>query len=240
LREQKLHTLTGVRVFGFLLLLALVATAGLPVRAAAQNAAPAQNQSAAQAQTGEEQQIQVFRLEGPIIKWTAAKFHLSIETTADIYEVINFLIIALAIFVPLFRYLPGTLGQRKTKLSDDLQSARKVKQDADSRLSAVEAKLAKLDEEIQKFRSEVEADAKGDEARIKASLADESKRIVDAAEQEISLAAAQARRGLRHFAADLAIDRAARELNLTPELDRALIAEFVGDMVRTGGHGEKN
>jgi F-type H+-transporting ATPase subunit b len=239
-REQKLHTLIGVRVSAFLLLLALLATAGLPVRAAAQNAAPAQNQSAARAQTGEEQQIQVFRLEGPVIKWTAAKLNLSIEKTADIYEIINFLIIALAIFVPLFRYLPRTLVQRKTKLSDDLQSARKVKQDADSRLSAVEAKLAKLDEEIQKFRSEVEAEAKGDEARIKASLADESKRIVDAAEQEISLAAAQARRGLRHFAADLAIDQAARELNLTPELDRALIAEFVGDMVRTGGQGEKN
>ena len=48
------------------------------------------------------------------------------------------------------------------------------------------------------------------------------------------MAAAQARRGLRHFAADLAIDQAARQLVLTPETDRALIAEFVGDVTKGG------
>jgi F-type H+-transporting ATPase subunit b len=52
---------------------------------------------------------------------------------------------------------------------------------------------------------------------------------VAAAEQEIAAAAAHAQRELRHFAADLAIDHAARQLVLTPETDRALIAEFVRD-----------
>ena len=108
-------------------------------------------------------------------------------------------------------------------------------EDAKARLSAVEDKLSKIDVEIQKFRSEVEAESKQDEARIKASLAEESKRIVESAEQEISMAAAQARRGLRHFAADLAVDQAAKQMVLTPETDRALIAEFVGDVVRNGG-----
>ena len=92
---------------------------------------------------------------------------------------------------------------------------------------STDPKLAKIDGEIQKFRTEVEAESKNDEARIKASLTEESARIVEAAEQEIGQAAAQARRGLRNFAADLAIDQAARQLNLTPEVDRALIAEFV-------------
>ena len=44
------------------------------------------------------------------------------------------------------------------------------------------------------------------------------------------MAAAQARRGLRNFAADLAIEQAARQLVLTPETDRALIAEFTAGL----------
>jgi len=185
--------------------------------------------------TDDEKQNNAFRLEGPVVKWTANTLHLSIETTARGYEVINFLIIVLAIAVPLFRFLPRFLRGRAAKVKSDIESARKVTEDANARLSAVEAKLASLGAEIQKFRTEVEAESAGDEARIKASLEDESARIVVAAEQEIDQAAAQARRGLRTFAADLAIDQAAKSLVLTAETDRALIAEFVGDVIGKGG-----
>ena len=133
--------------------------------------------------------------------------------------------------MPLARFLPKYLRRRREKLSIDLEEARKASEDAKARLSAVESKLARIDDEIQKFRSEVEAESKQDEARIKASLTEESKRVVEAAELEIQQAAAQARRELRTFAADLAVDRAAKELVLTPENDRALIAEFVGDVI---------
>ena len=44
-----------------------------------------------------------------------------------------------------------------------------------------------------------------------------------AAEQEIGVAVAQAKRGLRSFAADLAIEQAEKQIKLTPETDRALI-----------------
>ena len=50
----------------------------------------------------------------------------------------------------------------------------------------------------------------------------------------MSVAAAQAKRGLRHFAADLAIEQAAKQLVLTPETDRALIAEFVSETTASG------
>jgi F-type H+-transporting ATPase subunit b len=51
-------------------------------------------------------------------------------------------------------------------------------------------------------------------------------------------AAALARRELRHFAADLAIEEAAKQLAITPETDRALIAEFLGDTaVKTAPKG---
>jgi F-type H+-transporting ATPase subunit b len=211
------------------------------VSAAPADAGQAKASSEAAAKSDEEKQKNVFRLEGPVVKWTSRTLHLSIEKTADLYEVFNFLIIVLAIGVPLVRWLPRFLRNRAEKVRSDIESARKVTEDANARLSAVEAKLSKLGEEIQKFRAEVEAESLQDEARIKASLAEESTRIVESAEQEIGLAATQARRGLRNFAADLAIDQATKNFVLTPETDRALIAEFVGDVVRNGaGSGGKN
>jgi len=86
----------------------------------------------------------------------------------------------------------------------------------------------------------VEQESLQDEARIKSTLKDESDRIIAAAEQEITMAAAQAQRGLKHFATNLAIDQATKQLVLTPETDRALIAEFVSDLslngTAQGGH----
>ena len=133
---------------------------------------------------------------------------------------------------------PKIIRKRSATLSQNLEVARKTTADANTRLSAVEAQLARLDEEIARIRAQVEEESKLDEQRIKASIGEESARIVASAEQEISVAAAQARRGLRHFAADLAIDQAAKQLVLTPETDRALISEFVHEATNgvNGGH----
>ncbi len=164
-----------------------------------------------------------------LVQKLAGIFHLDVETTARLFEFINFAIVALAILIPLIRILPRVMRNRQQTLSQNLEEARKTTADANSRLSAVEAQLSRLDEEIARIRTEVEEESKRDEARIKATIGEESARVVAAAEQEINVAAAQARRGLRHFAADLAIEQAARQLVLTPETDRALIAEFVSE-----------
>jgi F-type H+-transporting ATPase subunit b len=226
----------------FLAVLA-VGVAVAPLRLAAQDSAPAANSQPAttaneaakpDAPRSEEEQNNAFRLEGPVVKWTAKTFNLQVGTAATLFDFINFAIIVLAIGIPLLRFLPKFLRTRGEKVRTDIESARKVTEDANARLSAVEAKLSKLDEEIGKFRAEVEEEMGQDEARIKASLQEESARIVASVEQEIGVAAAQAKRGLRHFAADLAIEQATKQLVLTPETDRALIAEFVGDVNKGG------
>jgi len=178
----------------------------------------------------QEEQDKAFLLNGPIVKWTAKTFHLSVESASWIYQIVNFILIALLIGVPIIRVLPKLLHKRSQTLGYNLQTAREATAEANARLSAVEAKLAGLDEEIKQFRAQVEADSAQDEARIKAAITEESARIVQAAEQELTVAAAQAQRGLRHFAAELAIEKAAKQLALTPETDRALIAEFIGQV----------
>lgn len=158
-----------------------------------------------------------------------------VEQTARTFEWVNFAIIFFGIVIPVGRILPKVFRRRSQTLKHKLEEARKSTADANSRLSAVEAQLAKLDEEIAGIRAKVEDESKQDEVRIKASIEEERARIVASAEQEISAAAAHAQRGLRHFAADLAIENAAKQLILTPETDRALIAEFVSDTTAKGG-----
>ncbi|HEV2487974.1 MAG TPA: ATP synthase F0 subunit B [Terracidiphilus sp.] len=216
-----------------------------PLRLAAQqsapvteSAAPAPNSAAetpkSEAPKSQEEQNKVFLLEGPIVKWTARTFNLSNETAAGIFEFTNFALIVLLVGIPVARILPKVFRKRSQTLVHNLKTAREATEEANARLSAVEAKLAGLDDEIKKFRAQVEQESLEDEARVKSSLAEESARIVQAAEQELSVAAAQARRGLRHFAADLAVEQAAKQLVLTPETDRALIAEFVGQVSSDG------
>ena len=219
----------SVRIFRFALLAFLAAgSITVPFRlVAAASAQAPQAQPAAQTQ---EEQTNAFRLEGPLVKASSKALHLSLETTARAFEVINFLIVVLGLGIPLARFIPKVLRKRAQTLQTDIESARKMTADANTRLSAIEAKLAGLDTEIDKIRAQVEEESKQDEVRIKSTISEESARIVAAAEQEIGVAAAQARRGLRHFAADLAIEQAAKQLVLTPEADSALIAEFLVDV----------
>ena len=173
----------------------------------------------------------------PIVQSLARLMHMDVETAARTFEIFNVSVVVLGIVIPLVRIMPKLLRKRSEKIRADIEAARKTTEDANTRLSAVEAKLASLDQEIAKFRVEVEHQIAQDEQRSKAALEEESARIVASAEQEIGVAAAQARRSLRHFAADLAIDQAVKKLVLTPETDRALIAEFVNEAGRDGMHG---
>jgi F-type H+-transporting ATPase subunit b len=61
---------------------------------------------------------------------------------------------------------------------------------------------------------------------MKASVEEEKQKILEAAEQEISAATSQARRQIQQYAADLAIDQAAKKLVVSAETDRILVQEF--------------
>lgn len=210
--------------------------------AATQQAAPAQPAASQEAPKSQEEQNRVFLLEGPLVKWTAQNFGLSREIASDIFQFFNFAIIFLLIVVPVLRVMPKIFRKRSETLGHSLKEAREATANANARLNAVEAKLAGLDEEIKKFRAQVEQESLEDEKRIKASLADENARILEAAEQDLNVAAQQARRNLRQFAANLAIEQAAQQLVLTPEIDRALIAEFArgAESNGTGSKGGQN
>ena len=246
------HLRFSVLWFSFVFGIPVIGIVAAPFPAVAQATSPAEqpaiespSEEAAhppktEAAEAEEHENDQYR-HAPVVVSVSNMLHMSVESTARMFEIINILVLALAILIPLGRFLPKFLRKRSENLRNDIENARKVSEDANSRLGAIEAKLSSIDQEIAKFRSEVEQEMLHDEARIKAALEEESARIVTSAEQEIGVAAAQAKRSLRHFAADLAIEQAAKQLVLTPETDRALIAEFVRDTTSNGaGKGGQN
>jgi F-type H+-transporting ATPase subunit b len=233
-----------VRVAGQAPSTGLAANAGQPANAGQANStsagAPADNSATPPAHKEEAEQEHEL-LHAPAVQSLARMLHLNLDTTIFLLLGINFAIIFFAVAIPLARIMPKIIRKRSQTLSQDLETARAATADAQSRLSAVEAKLAGLGEEMQKFRNQVEQDSLEDEKRIKAALSEESARIVAAAEQEIGVAAAQIRRGLRDFAANLAIEQATKQLKMTPETDRALIAEFVAGVgADAAGKGGRN
>jgi F-type H+-transporting ATPase subunit b len=239
------HSRYSGRIYWFTLLILLAAgVAAAPFhRAAAQEpskpaqpAAQSDDTAKPEAAKPEESETDKFR-HSSLVKAAAKGLHMSVEATATTFEFLNFAVIVFGLGIPLAKVLPKVIRKRSETVRHNIESARKVTEDANRRLSAVEAKLASLDDEIAGIRAQVENESREDEARIKAALTEESARIVASAEQEIDVAAAQARRGLRHFAADLAIEQAAKQLVFTPENDRALIAEFLAD-VNSNGAGQ--
>ena len=159
------------------------------------------------------------------------------ETAATVFTWLNFLILAVAVVYGLFRALPKAFRGRTEGIQKNLVEARSATEEANSRLSNVEARLAKLDSEIAALRTEAEKDAAADEARIKATVEEEKKRILESADQEISAATAHAERSLREFAARLAVEQAAARLTISADDDQALIAQFAARLGTQGKGG---
>ena len=231
------------RIFHFLLLgVAALMLSAAPSKSVAQQVAEGTGDhpgatvgtGATEERPSQEEQNHQFLIGGPIVKWTARTLNTSVETASNIYLYVNFTIIFLLIGIPLARVLPKIFRKRSQTLGASLQTARQATEEANARLRAVEEKLAGLDDEIKKLQAQVEQESLEDEKRVKASLAEESARIVESAEQELGVAVAHARRALRHFASDLAIEQAAKQMKLSPEDDRALISEFING-VRSNG-----
>ena len=171
------------------------------------------------------------------VQWIARKMHLSVETTAQIFEDFNSGILLFVIFFFIFKALPGVFRNRSQRLAKDLVDAHAATEDANRRLEAIEARLSHLDDDIDAYRKRSEQEAAEEEKRIHDSLEAERKRIVSAAGKEIETAGAAAQRELTRYTAQLALAQARREMHISAEMDGSLVAEFGKSLTqeRNGG-----
>ncbi|MGO4516453.1 ATPase [Terriglobus sp. 2YAB30_2] len=211
-------------------------TAPVPAPAAKQDKAELTAPEEQKSEKKDEESNEAF-LKSPMVVKIGHALGMQPDTAATAFQVLNFAILAIAVLYGLMKSLPKAFRNRSATIGKQINEARSATEAANARMSAVEARLAKLDGEIAALKSQAAADAAAEETRMKAQLEDEKNRIVAAAEQEIGAASAHAQRAIKEYAADLAISQAAQKLQVTAETDRLLIRSFAD---RLGGNGGQN
>jgi F-type H+-transporting ATPase subunit b len=179
-------------------------------------------------------------LHSPSVRKLGAMVGLNAEQAATAFTVANFVVLAALVGWFLVKTLPKTFRDRNTAIQKDLVDARTATEEASARLRSVEERLSRLDEQIAALRSQADKDSALDEQRIKASVEEDKQKIIAAAEQEIVAATALAQRQIQQYAAELAIDQAARKLVVTAETDRLLVQSFARRLTGDDSKGGKN
>jgi F-type H+-transporting ATPase subunit b len=132
------------------------------------------------------------------------------------------------------KMLPGYFNGRTATIQKGIEEARKMSEDARRRLAEVEGRLSRLDTEIAGMRKEAEENAKAEEQRLLAAGEEERRRIVASAEQEIEMAANAARRELKAYVAELAVQLAEKKIRVSKDTDEALVRAFTAQMGKDG------
>jgi len=145
--------------------------------------------------------------------------------------------INLIIFVALFIYIlrrpvSEAMRARREGIRRDLMRAHEERNVALAKLEEVEARLAKLDEEVASVREQTAREAAEERERIRRSTENEARKLREQAQREIESTGKAARQELREFAAEQSV-RLAEEMihrDIKPEDDARLVSLRVGEL----------
>ena len=162
----------------------------------------------------------------PMVAKLGGMMGMKPDTAATAFEVLNFGVLAVLVVFFLGKALPKTFRDRTSAIQKHLVDARIATEEASLRMSGIEDRLAALDGKIAELKAQSEKDSAADEVRIKAAVEDEKAKILASADQEIAAATLHAQRQLQQYAAELAIEQAAKKLVISAETDRLLVRDF--------------
>jgi F-type H+-transporting ATPase subunit b len=150
----------------------------------------------------------------------------------ELFKWINFAIVLAALIWVFGKLLPPKFRKNAENISSAIDKAAAAKAEAERQLREAEEKLAKLDQEVARIRSEAQHEAAAEAERIRQLTKSDAERIRAAAKAEIEAAERAARLELKATAARLAVDEAEVILQrqLTPQTQEALLSEFVKNL----------
>jgi F-type H+-transporting ATPase subunit b len=176
------------------------------------------------------------------VLWLAKHTGLSIEHTYWLSIFLNFVGIGLLVHafykwgIPTLMPAPGPyMHQRSVRIRQAMEDARQASEDARRRIGDIESRLSRLDVEVAEMRASAEKDAVAEEERIRDAAAEDARKIVASAEQEIAAAAKLARRELTAYAADLAVALARKQIQVDAATDQALVRSFAQHIAASDG-----
>jgi len=164
--------------------------------------------------------------QSPSVKWLGKHVGLTGGAMYWLAVVVNFAIIALGVVYFSRLHLPTMFRNRTESIRKSMDEAKVASDEAKSRLAAIESRLSRLDSEIAAMTARAEQDGAAEADRIRAAAEEDKQKIVEAAAQEIDVAAKSARRDLAAYAADLAVNMARQRIQVDVPADQALVSGF--------------
>jgi F-type H+-transporting ATPase subunit b len=152
---------------------------------------------------------------------------------APIWTWLNFIILVAGLGYLIAKNLGPFLASRTAQIQEALAAGERAKAQAEARAAAVQAQLANLGPEIEKFKADAAQDREREAARIQRDTETELARIEQHSAQEIESAAKLARLDVRRYAAKLAIELAEQKLRarMSPETQAGLVQSFLAGIL---------
>ncbi len=142
-----------------------------------------------------------------------------------------FLFIGLLVYF-LRKPLSESLVARREAIRRDLMRAQEERNAAQAKLDEVEARLARLNAEIEAVRAQSQREAAAERERIERATEEEIRKLREQAQREIESAGKVARQELRRQAAEESVRLAEETIRreMRPEDDARLVGEYVEEL----------
>lgn len=154
------------------------------------------------------------------------------------WQVVNILLVAGLFWYLLRRPAPKFFSGRAQEIQDLLEKALRDKEDATARLKEVEAKMARLTDEVASIEASARQQAEADKAKVLLDAEAARERIRRETKDEIDRRMLDARRELKRYAADTAVDMAREVLarGITESDEVRLRERFLVGIGEEAGH----
>jgi F-type H+-transporting ATPase subunit b len=165
----------------------------------------------------------------------AAQSEQAPEQSGDkwiVWKWANFAILAAGLGYLMSKHLPQFFHSRTESIQKGISEAQQTKHEAEKRAAAMEARLHALGAEIERFRVDAQAEMEQESSRIREETGKQIEKLQQQAEQEIESAGKTARRDLKAYAAELALQLAEQRIRtrLDATAEAGLVEDFIHDL----------
>jgi F0F1-type ATP synthase membrane subunit b/b' len=150
----------------------------------------------------------------------------------EVWKFFNLFLFVGVLFFLLRRPISASLLARRDAIRRELMRAQEERKAALAKLEEVEARLARLDAEVETVRAQAKREAEQERESIARSTAEETRRLREQAQREIESAGKVARQELRHYAAEQSV-RLAEDLirrDMRSEDDARLMNDYIEEL----------
>jgi F-type H+-transporting ATPase subunit b len=148
----------------------------------------------------------------------------------------NFALLAAGLGYLMSKNLPVFFRSRTQEIQKGIAEAQEAKREAEKRATTMDARMGELGAEIERFREQAHAEMEREGARIRQETSNQVEKLQRQGEQEIESAGKAARRDLKKYAAELALDLAEQRIRtrLDAAIESGLVDDFLKELERQG------